>query len=96
MFSFCFSYVLDKKKNKNVCTKVGGVIIVADMELIAHFIMGWRENVTHLHNWILICNFSETTPALPEDNAFVVVFVVVVGSVVGFYLRVDLILLTFG
>lgn len=72
------------------------MIIVADMELIAHFIMGWRENVTHLHNWIFICNFSETTPALPEDNAFVVVFVVVVGSVVGFYLRVDLILLTFG
>lgn len=73
------------------------MIIVADMELIAHFIMGWRENVTHLHNWILICNFSETTPALPEDNVFVVVaVVVVVGNVFGFYRLVDLILLTFG
>lgn len=85
-----------KNKNKNVCTEGVGVIIAADMELIAHFIMGWRKNVTHLHNWILICNFSETTPALPKDNVFVVVVVVVVGSVVGFYRLVDLILFTFG
>lgn len=61
------------------------MVIAADMELIAHFIMGWGENVVHLNNWVFICIFfSSLKPSLlPEDS--VCVPVVVVGGVVFIY-----------
>lgn len=65
------------------------MIIAADMELIAHIIMGWRANVTHLNNWILICNFSETIPAARGQCLCSCWWY-------GFYLLLDLILLVFG
>lgn len=41
MFSFYFIIIiLTRKKCFIFCTKGGGVIIVADMELIAHIMMG--------------------------------------------------------
>lgn len=86
--AFCFTLT---QTNKTVCTeggRGGGVIIAADMELIAHIVMGGRENVTHLNNWILICNSAETIP-LHEDNA-VAGAVLSTGwfNIVGFWLTV--------
>lgn len=76
------------------CTEGVGVIIAADMELIAHIIVGWRENVAHLNNWILICNPTETIPAAQGQCFCCGCCYSVVRP--RFYLLVDLILLIFG
>lgn len=96
LFIYIFALILfySDWKEKN-CTEGDGVIIAADMELIAHSIMGWRENVVHLNNWILICNLSEIIPAA-RGQYLRCCCRFCFSWWCGFYLLFDLILLVFG